>query len=49
MNEMSNKDLIQAHADAMARNINPKSANVEFAMQGLGSEVQTGEEMLVIT
>ena len=49
MDEMSNKDLMQAYKGAMALDIEPKSADAKFAMLGLGLEVHTDEEMPKIT
>ena len=49
MDEICDADLIQAHTDAMALDIEPESVDVEFAMKGLGSKVHTEKEMLKIT
>ena len=49
IDKMSGEDLIQVFSDAMAWNIKPKSVDVDFVMQGLGSELHTEEEMSKIT
>ena len=49
MDEMSDEDLIHAYNDVMALDIEPESADVKFAMKGLGSEVHTEEAIPKIT
>ncbi|KAL7550927.1 hypothetical protein ACHAWF_018117 [Thalassiosira exigua] len=38
MDDVSDEDLIKAYNDAMALDIEPENPDVEFAMQGLGSD-----------
>ena len=44
MDDVSDEDLIKAYNEAMALDIEPENPDVEFAMQGIGSEPILNEE-----